>query len=257
MNKSTVIIPARMASSRFPGKALERIMDLPMIEHVRRRAMLAIGIDEVVVATCDQEIVDVVNRYGGKTVITANTHDRCTTRVDEASYVLDCDIVVIIAGDEPLTLPETIEQVVKPVQNNSDINCTNLLSEIKDDNDFKDINIVKAATDQAGFIMYYSRAPIPYFRLQDQCPIYRQTGLMAFRTEFLHRYTALPETPFERVESVDMLRLLEHGYRVLGVPTVEETYGVDHPHDIDKVLYVLETNAEQQLLYKKTLEVSS
>ncbi|MDP6683397.1 MAG: 3-deoxy-manno-octulosonate cytidylyltransferase [Desulfobacterales bacterium] len=255
--KTTVIIPARMASSRFPGKPLVEIRGLPMIEHVRRRAMLAEGIDRVIVATCDQKIFDVVEQAGGKAIMTADTHERCTTRVDEACRSSDSDIVVVIAGDEPLTLPETIEQVVKPVQENDEIDCTNILSEIRNNNDFTDMNIVKTATDQKGFILYYSRSPIPYYRLQGECPIYRQTGLMAFRTPFLHRYTALSETPFEKVESVDMLRLLEHGYRILGVPTSEETYGVDHPGDIDKVLSVLKTDVRQQKLYKRSLEVSS
>ena len=226
-----------------------------MIEHVRRRALLADGVDEVVVATCDQEIFDVMTQTGGKAIMTANTHERCTTRVDEASYSDDADIMVIIAGDEPLTLPENITQVVKPLHADPELDCTNFLSVIRDEKDFSDINIVKAATDQAGFIMYYSRSPIPYFRIQEECPIYRQTGLMAFRTSFLHRFTALPETPFERVESIDMLRLLEHGHRIMGVPTEEVTYGVDHPKDIEKILSVLETDTRQRLLYKKTLEV--
>ena len=255
--RTTVIIPARMASSRFPGKPLAKIRDLPMIEHVRRRALLAEGVDEVVVATCDREIIDVVEASGGKAVMTADTHERCTTRVDEASRSTEADIVVIIAGDEPLTLPETIEQVVNPVHSDPDLDCTNLLSEIKDNQDFSDINIVKAATDQAGYIMYYTRSSIPCFRIQGACPIYRQTGLMAFRTPFLHQFNALPETPFERVESVDMLRLLEHGYRVMGVPTTEETYGVDHPGDIDKVLSVLEKDDRQQTLYERSFEVSA
>jgi len=255
--KTSVIIPARMASSRFPGKPLVKIRELPMIEHVRRRALLARGIDEVIVATCDKEIIDVVTQNGGKAVMTADTHERCTTRVDEASYDVDTDIVVIIAGDEPLTLPETIEQVAKPLIDNPDIECTNLVSTIKNDNDFRDVNIVKAALNKAGFIMFYTRAPIPCFRVKDKCPIYRQTGLMAFRTPFLHQYTALPETPFERVESIDMLRLLEHGKRILGVPTDVETYGVDHPEDVDKVLSVLEQDELQQDLYHRTLAASS
>ena len=253
--KTSVIIPARMASTRFPGKPLAQILDLPMIEHVRRRALLAEGIDEVVVATCDREIIDVVEASGGKALMTADSHERCTTRVDEASYGAGADIVIIIAGDEPLTIPETIEQIVKPLHLNPDLECTNLLSEIKDVNDYNDINIVKTAADQAGFIMYYSRSPIPFYRVERKCPIYRQTGLMAFRTPFLHRFTALPETPFERVESIDMLRLLEHGYRIMGVPTEEETYGVDHPKDIEKILSVLEADTRQHLLYNKTLEV--
>lgn len=227
------------------------ILDLPMIEHVRRRALLAKGIGEVVVATCDQAIVDVVTGAGGKAIMTSDAHERCTTRVEEAMNHLDGEIVVIVQGDEPLIMPEAIEQVVAPLQHRADVDCTNLLSKIVDEAGFQDINIVKAATDQAGFIMYFSRAPIPYFRHKADCPIFRQMGIMAFRTPFLSKYTALPETPFEQVESVDMLRLLEHGHKILGVPTTYATLGVDHPEDVPKVEHVLQANPVQRRLYER------
>jgi len=251
---ATAVIPARMASSRYPNKPLAMILGLPMIEHVRRRALLAHGIDDVVVATCDQAIVDVVTAAGGKAVLTSDNHTRCTTRVEEAMSNIDGEIVVIVQGDEPLVLPEAIEQVVAPLQDRPDIPCTNLLSIIESEEDFEDVNIVKAATDQAGFVMYFSRAAIPFFRETCDCPIFRQMGIMAFRTPFLTEYAALPETPFERAESIDMLRLLEHGHRILGVPTKHATIGVDFASDIDRVERILKTDAKQQALYRRIIK---
>lgn len=247
--KTVAVIPARMASSRYPGKPLAKIVGLPMIEHVRRRVALCAAVDDVVVATCDREIFEVVTGAGGKAVMTADTHERCTTRVQEAMSRLDGEIVVIVQGDEPLIMPKAVEQVVMPLQNSPSIECTNLLSKLVKDPDFQDLNIVKAATDTAGFIMFFSRAPIPHFRQRGDCPIYRQMGIMAFRRAFLHAYTTLPETPFERVESIDLLRLLEHGYKIFGVPTEYATVGVDHAEDVARVEWLLETDPEQHAVY--------
>jgi 3-deoxy-manno-octulosonate cytidylyltransferase (CMP-KDO synthetase) len=229
------------------------ILGLPMIEHVRRRVVLCAAVDEVVVATCDREIFEVVTGAGGKAVMTADTHERCTTRVEEAMGRLEGEIVAIVQGDEPLIMPEAIGQVVTPLQQSSDIDCANLLSKLVDDADFRDVNIVKAATDTAGFIMFFSRASIPHFRQRGDCPIYRQMGIMAFRRAFLHAYTKLPETPFERVESVDLLRLLEHGYKILGVPTEHATVGVDHAEDVARVERILRADPGQQALYAQIL----
>lgn len=247
--KTVAVIPARMASSRYPGKPLAKIFGLPMIEHVRRRVALCAAVDVVVVATCDREIFEVVTGAGGKAVMTADTHERCTTRVEEAMSQLEGEIVAIVQGDEPLIMPKAVEQVVTPLQQSPDIDCTNLLSKLIVDADFQDLNIVKAATDTAGFIMFFSRASIPYFRQRGDCPIYRQMGIMAFRRAFLQAYTKLPETPFERVESVDLLRLLEHGYKILGVPTEHATVGVDHAEDVARVERMLEIDPEQQAVY--------
>ncbi|MBU2266409.1 MAG: NTP transferase domain-containing protein, partial [Candidatus Omnitrophica bacterium] len=116
MNKKKIaaVIPARMASSRFPGKPLVDILGLPMIEHVRRRALLSEIFNDVYVATCDNEIKETVERYGGKAVMTADTHQRCTDRIEEAAEKLDVDIVVIISGDEPLIDPGPFDLVVRP-----------------------------------------------------------------------------------------------------------------------------------------------
>ena len=241
-----VVIPARMASSRFPGKPLVKITNLPMVEHIRRRALLAKGVSQVVVATCDQEIVDVVEAAGGKAVMTSDKHERASERVAEAMGGLSGDIVVILQGDEPLVLPEVVDVVTAPFFEQEDLVCVSLISPLENEADFTNPNIVKAACDQLGNILYFSRAPIPYFQQPGSPPIFRETGIRAFRADFLQIYSHLPETPFERVESVDMMRLLEHGYRIFGVATDYVTIGVDHPQDIEIVENILNIDPNQK-----------
>lgn len=254
--RTIVVIPARMASSRFPGKPLAGILDLPMIEHVRRRALLAQGIDEVVVATCDQEIMDAVTENGGRAVMTADTHERSTERVEEAMGSLEGDVVVVAQGDEPLLIPESLQQVSAPFQEDSSMESVSLLSPLEGEADYGNPNIVKAACDIKGYILFYSRAAIPFYQKEGTCPIYRETGIRAFRRDFLHAYVNLPETPFEYVESVDMLRLLEHGHRVLGVPTDYATMGVDHPEDVAIAEEGIVKNEMQTKLYERIVKNS-
>lgn len=249
--KTIAVIPARMASSRYPGKPLAMIIGLPMIEHVRRRALLADRVDEVVVATCDQEIMDVVSAAGGKAVMTSDKHERSTERVAEAMLSLTGDVVVVAQGDEPLLLPQAIRQVATPLLQSDDLSCVSLLSPLESEADYTNPNIVKAACDQNGYILFFSRAPIPYFQRPGPCPVYRETGIRAFRADILQTYAALPETPFERVEAVDMLRLLEHGYKILGVPTEYTTIGVDHDYDVPRVEHILRTDSVQRALYEQ------
>jgi 3-deoxy-manno-octulosonate cytidylyltransferase (CMP-KDO synthetase) len=226
-----------------------------MIEHVRRRALLAEGIDEVVVATCDREIFDVVSAAGGQVVMTADTHERSTERVAEAMQSLTGDVVVVAQGDEPLLLPSDLELVADPFRQQRSLESVSLLSPLEDAEDFANPNIVKAAVDQNGYIMFYSRSPIPYFQKKGTCPIYRETGIRAFSVGFFSVYIGLPETPFEQVEAVDMMRLREHGHQVLGVPTEGVTIGVDHAEEVDKILQVLDADSEQRALYERTLEI--
>jgi len=251
--KNLVVIPARMASSRYPGKPLAMILDLPMIEHVRRRALLTSGVGEVIVATCDQAIFDAVSEAGGIAVMTLNTHERSTERVAEVMRERSGDVVAIVQGDEPLVLPGDIEAVIAPFQQRGDVSCVSLLSPLESEADYSNPNIVKASCDQQGNILYFSRAPIPYYQRSGPCPIYRETGIRAFRTDFLHTYVSLPETPFEQVESVDMLRLLEHGYKIYGVTIDHGTIGVDHPKDIAIVEDVLRMDTKQKTLFKRII----
>lgn len=224
-----------------------------MVEHVRRRAALAAEVGQVVVATCDAAIFEAVTRFGGRAVMTADRHERCTDRVEEAMRHLDGDIVVMVQGDEPLLVPDAVTRVAKPLLERSDVVCTNLLSPLENDGDLANPNIVKAACEQDGRVLFLSRAPIPCYRKRVECPIYRQTGIMAFRTDLLRRYSRLPETPFERAESIDMLRLLEHGISIHGVVVDYPTIGVDRPEDVPVIEQWLQTNAQQKALYDRTV----
>ena len=227
------VIPARMGASRFPGKPLTTIAGLPMVEMVRRRVALSDYVDDVVVATCDQCIVETIQDHGGVAVMTLDTHERCTDRVHEAAASLEADIVVIVQGDEPTFDPDVIRMLVEPMIAEPEILVTNLLSVIHNDADLDDEDIVKAVCDINGNVMSYSRAPIPFRRvLSDATPMLRQTGLSAFRRDFLDTFSALSPTPLEIAESVDFLRIREHGYPVVGVIWDRQTAGVDREEDV-------------------------
>lgn len=251
--KIVAVIPARMGSSRFPGKPIEMILDLPMIEHVRRRAFLSESIDEVYVATCDEEIFDVVTENGGKAVMTKPTHERCTDRIEEASYSIDLDIAVIIQGDEPLFEPYILDRLIAPMLEDDTIPVTNLLNVIHRKEDLDDVDIVKAVMDEKDYVMFYSRSPIPHIRVDAECPFYRQTGISAFTKSFLHTFSQLLPTKLEIVESVDFLRIVGHRYPVKGVVYDLELVGVDRPDDIGIVEDILRTDPVQKELYERII----
>ncbi|MEW5911543.1 MAG: 3-deoxy-manno-octulosonate cytidylyltransferase [Thermodesulfobacteriota bacterium] len=235
--RTVAIIPARMAATRFPGKPLAMIAGLPMIEHVRRRALLCPLLDEVVVATCDQEIAQVVERASGKAVMTADTHVRCTDRIAEAALGVKADVVVNLQGDEPLVMPEMLERVARPLLEDLELPAANLVSPILDQAEFNDPNAPKVVTNLAGDILYISREPIPSGKKADsqQYRKLKQLGIIAFRADFLQTFANLPPTPLEIVESVDMNRALEHGYRVKAVEVPGRMVGVDLPGDVARV----------------------
>jgi len=249
------VIPARMGASRFPGKPLARILDLPMIEHVRRRVCLSKAIDEVVVATCDQDIADTVTGYGGLAVMTAATHERCTDRVEEAAEKLNMDIAVVVQGDEPLFDPDILQGMVEPFFVDKQVQCTNLLSLIRDEQDFHDVDIVKAVLTENNDVMCYSRSPIPFQRVNNDCPLYRQTGVSAFSKDFLHAFSALSPTALEITESVDFLRILGHGYAIRSVIFGGRLCGVDRPDDIPVVEHILQNDPVQKQLYERIMEL--
>ncbi len=235
------VIPARMASTRFPGKPLIDILGLPMIEHVRRRALLSPHISKVVVATCDREILDVVTNYGGLAVMTANSHERCTDRVAEAALPLEADIIVNIQGDEPLLQPSMLELLTTPLICEPDLLCTNLMNRIDNEQEFNSPDVVKTVCDHYGNALYFSREPIPSGRKAGNNIMqrFKQLGVIAFRKMFLHQFTSLPQTPAERIESVDMLRAVEHGYKVRMVLSTDKTIGVDTPADLERVIALM------------------
>jgi len=242
--KTVAIIPARMAATRFPGKPLATIVGLPMIEHVRRRVCLCKLLEDVIVATCDVEIKEVVEKAGGKVVMTADTHERCTDRVAEAASALDADVIINVQGDEPLVLPEMMDLVINPLVNDPKLVAVNLVTRILDDDEFNDPNAPKVVTNRFGDLLYISREPIPSRKKTKNTEYIKlkQLGIIAFKSDFLQTFTKLEPTPLEQIESVDMMRAVEHGYRVRIVETKGCMIGVDIPEDIQRVEKALITD---------------
>ena len=242
-------VPARMASSRFPGKPLVLIAGLPMVEHVRRRSALSRRVDEVVVATCDQEILDTVAAFGGRGVMTRDSHLDCVDRIGEAATIVPADVAVIVQGDEPLIRPELIDAVVEGLLSYPDVGCANVLSTISSPVDLANPAVVKAVVDTRDRLLYLSRAPIPFERNAGIARYLRQTGLSAFRREALERYVGLPPAPLELVEGVGFLRMLQNGMPVQGVIRDEETFGVDRHSDLPIIESILKEDAKQRSLF--------
>ncbi len=242
--KAIAVIPARMSSTRFTGKPLADILGLPMIEHVRRRTALCSDFQDVVVATCDREIYDVVVKNNGKAIMTSKSHERCTDRVAEAVRSLDADIVVNVQGDEPLVHPDMFPPLLKPLQQENALFCTNLMARIENEEDFASPNVVKTVCNPENDAIYFSREPIPSASKVESLDYDRfmQTGLIAFRKDFLQVFTDLTPTPLEKVESVDMLRAIEHGYKVRMVLTPFRVVGVDTARDLGQAVELMKND---------------
>jgi 3-deoxy-manno-octulosonate cytidylyltransferase (CMP-KDO synthetase) len=197
------------------------------------------------------EIMEAVEKAGGKAIMTKDTHERCTDRIEEAMESLPGDIVVMVQGDEPLLMPDAISAVIAPLLADSSLPIVNLLSPLESDDDYMNANIVKAVCNLRGDVIYLTRSPIPFFKTQiNKVPVYRQTGIMAFRKEALIQFSALPETALERAESVDMLRPIEHSMRIAGVVVDYITIGVDRPSDVTLVESVIQQNPVQHALFQ-------
>ena len=161
---TVVVIPARYASTRFPGKALADIAGRPMIEHVYSRAAAARNVDAVIVATDDERIADAVRKFGGDVRLTRSTHATGTDRIAEVAVTLDCDLIVNLQGDEPLIEPGTIDEAIEPFRDDADLVMTSLCHRFQSSEDVLDPHAVKVVIDQRGYAMYFSRSPIPFSR---------------------------------------------------------------------------------------------
>lgn len=244
------IIPARMASSRFPGKPLAKICGIPMVGHVYLRSKMSKILNEVYVATCDHEISDYINSIGGKVVMTKDTHERASDRCAEAMLKIEketgrkVDIIVMIQGDEPMLYPEMIDEVIKPmIEDDSIIQVINLMAALKSRQEHDDPNEIKVVVDRNNFAIYFSREPIPSWKKgAKNIPMLKQICIIPFRRDFLIKFNELEPTPLEIIESVDMLRVLEHGYKVKMVLTNYETYSVDTIEDLKKVEMLMEND---------------
>ena len=243
--KILALIPARMGSSRFPGKPMARLSGKPMIGHVYERVATNPMLATTVVATCDQEIADYIKSIGGRAVMTGSHHERASDRCAEALAILEAedgvtyDIVVMVQGDEPMTHPDMISEAINPMLEDSSLQIVNLLGKIESTAEFEDRNCIKVVCDLQGNALYFSREPIPTRCKVPDIPMGKQVCIIPFRRNFLIEYTRMAPTPLEIVESVDMMRVLEHGLKVRMVPTNYSSHAVDTPADLIKVEQLL------------------
>lgn len=242
MTRIIGIIPARMESSRFLGKPLIKICGTPMVGHVYFRSKMSKLLNEVYVATCNQEIVEYINSIGGKAIMTSNKHKRASDRVAEALLKIEkdtndrADIVVMIQGDEPMIYPEMIDEAVEPLIDYDDVLVSNLMAPLKNEKEHRDPNAVKVVFDRNNFALYFSREPIPSNKKEPNDNYKnKQVCIIPFKREFLIKFNELEPTPLEVIESIDMLRVVEHGYKVKMIPTKYDTYSVDTKKDLEKV----------------------
>ncbi len=239
--KILAIIPARMGSSRFPGKPMKKIHGKPMIGHVFENVSRSKILNSVVVATCDSIIYDYIESIGGKAVMTKNSHERASDRCAEAllklesEYNIKYDIVVMVQGDETMTHPDMIMESVQPLIDDNNIQISNLLANIDTIDEFKDRNCIKVVCDLESNALYFSREPIPTSSKCNHINMYKQVCVIPFRRDFLIEYNKMKPTPLEIAESVDMMRVLEHGMKIKMVPTKHNTKAVDTQEDLNQV----------------------
>ena len=248
--KAIGIIPARMASSRFPGKPLAGIHGIPMVGHVYFRSKMSRALDEVYIATCDEEIRRYAQSIGAACIMTADTHERASDRAAEAMLKIEMDagrktdVVVMIQGDEPMITPEMMDLAIAPLAADPSLQVTNLMAEMQTVEEFEDPNEVKVVVDLKGNALYFSREPIPSRKKgAKQVPMLKQVCIIPFRRDYLLKFNSLPPTPLEVIESVDMMRILEHGDRVRMVMTEARTLSVDTPADLARVVEMMQGDA--------------
>ena len=246
--KAIAIIPARMAASRFPGKPMYKIRGIPMIGHCYFRTRMALGLQGTYVATCDQEIADYVRSIGGRAITTSPLHNRASDRTAEAIELIEgdagsrVDVVIMVQGDEPLILPSDIKAMLAHFDDPA-VEIVNIMSRLKTLAQFEDKNNVKVVVNQRMDALYFSREPIPSpWKGVEQVPMYMQVGVIAFRRDVLSRFNSLPESTLEKIESVDMNRVLETGGRIRMVLTEATTIGVDTPEEAEEVVKLIQND---------------
>ena len=235
--KLVALIPARWASSRFPGKPLAPILGKPMIEHVYRRAQAITGVDDVLVATDSPEVQRGVTEFGGQVVMTSPEHLSGSDRLAEAADILqldDEDIVINVQGDQPAFDPENPSRLAQALKDEPSLEMATLAVPMTDSEEIHNPNHVKVVFSEARHALYFSRAPIPWPRDGGEEAYYKHIGIYAYRVGFLRRFVTLPEGRLERIERLEQLRALENGARIKIILVSGLSPEVDIPSDVKK-----------------------
>jgi 3-deoxy-manno-octulosonate cytidylyltransferase (CMP-KDO synthetase) len=240
--KTAALIPARYASTRFPGKALAKIKGKAMIVRVYQAVEKCEMIDQVYVATDDLRIKNAVETAGGKVIMTSARHQSGTDRIAEAAAEIEADLIVNIQGDEPLIKAESIARAVEPFTKEDQLKMSTLKREISAD-EAANPDLVKVITDKDDYAVYFSRSPIPFYRNAsvDEQIYYQHIGLYVYRRDFLLQYAEMEQTFLEKAESLEQLRALENGFKIKVLETDARLIGVDRREDIELVEKEIET----------------
>jgi len=252
--KISAVIPARYGSTRFEGKPLADILGKPMIQYVYEGVRRSKLIDEVIVATDDQRILEAVQAFGGEAIMTSPTHVTGTDRVAEVVRKLKSEIIVNVQGDEPLIHGNFIDKAIRSLLVDDDLQMSTLMTRIEEVRDWLNPHIVKVVVDQKNFALYFSRSPIPFprdlqigrlesnpFGTNRPLPkrVFKHIGVYVFRRKFLLAFSNMKVTPLEKLEKLEQLRALENGYRIRVTPVDYEPLSVDTPEDLQKVIAYL------------------
>ena len=234
------VIPARFASTRFPGKVLSLIAGKTMLQHVYQRASLSTYLTSVIIATDDDAVFQAARTFGARVRMTRADHLSGTDRVAEVASAENADLVVNIQGDEPLIDPAAIDAAIVPLTHEPAIQMGTLKKKIEDPREIDDPNVVKVVTDRFQNAIYFSRSTIPFVRGGGTAGYYKHIGLYVYRRDFLLRYSDLPVGPLEEAERLEQLRALENGFKIRVVETEYESLGVDTPEDLARVSQLFE-----------------
>lgn len=269
--KAVVIIPARYASTRLPGKPLVDICGKPMVQWVWERAVQARGIAQVIVATDDDRIAAAVRGFGGDVVLTSRRHRSGTDRVEAVARAIACDVVLNVQGDEPLLEPRTVERLLACFARDPRTDMATPVCPIRTAAEYLSPHVVKAVVALDGRALYFTRAPVPFFRdalrvssnsarlcvavhpsLREhlsRLPVRRHLGMYAYRKDFLHRIVEFRVSPLERMEQLEQLRVLENGFSIKTVLVERPSLAVDTPADLQTVRRIaraLTTKSDKQ-----------
>jgi 3-deoxy-manno-octulosonate cytidylyltransferase (CMP-KDO synthetase) len=226
-----VVIPARYGSSRFPGKVLASDTGKFLIQHTLEQAQKASAVDDVLIATDDQKVMDACKSFGASCVMTKTSHQSGTDRIAEAVANIDADIIVNVQGDEPEIDPGHIDYLVKLLSDNPQASMATLLTSFESPEQIADPNVVKAITDASGRAIYFSRSVIPYNRdsqgVGETEDYLRHLGIYAYRKDFLFKFTSLEQSKLEKIEKLEQLRAIENGYTIITGKVEHSCEGID------------------------------
>ena len=253
--KQVVVIPARLNSERFPNKILLDLKGLPMLEHVRRRVLLAKKTEEVYIGTCDEAIKKALEPFGAKVIMTSNHHKNGTTRVAEAVKNIDCTEVILVQGDEPLLLPRHLDFMIETIRKDGEVVAWNATGPIEKEEELLRHSFVKAALCKSKILYCFRKSPsFNDFKAQQKY-IRKILGVIAYRKEFLMELTQMEATQIEQIESIEQMRIIEKGYPICSIPFESSQPSINEPSEVEEVWNYVKNNPEQQDLLRQVLNL--